>query len=77
MRHEDLREGTRRAAAKSERKLETRLAPGEKSNRKRMFVVALDLGPLLLIKAPPWCVVTRQRESPREGNRSKSHAARL
>jgi hypothetical protein len=40
MRHEDLREGTRRAADKSERKLQTRLTPGEKSNRKRMAQVA-------------------------------------
>ena len=40
MRHEDLREGTRRAAEKSERKLQTRLTPGEKSNRKRMAQVA-------------------------------------
>jgi len=40
MRHEDLREGTRRAAEKSEHKLKTRLTPGEKSNRKRMAQVA-------------------------------------
>ena len=40
MRHEDLREGTRRAAEKSGRKLETRLTPGEKTNRKRMAQVA-------------------------------------
>ena len=40
MRHEDLREGTRRAAKKSARKLETRLTPGEKCNRKRMAQVA-------------------------------------
>jgi hypothetical protein len=40
MRHEDLREGTRRAAEKNGRKLETRLTPGEKSNRKRMAQVA-------------------------------------
>ena len=40
MRHEDLREGTRLAAEKSVRKLETRLTPGEKSNRKRMAQVA-------------------------------------
>ena len=40
MRHEDLREGTRKAAEKSVRKLETRLTPGEKSNRKRMAQVA-------------------------------------
>jgi hypothetical protein len=40
MRHQDLRESTRRAAEKSGRKLETRLTPGEKSNRKRMAQVA-------------------------------------
>ena len=40
MRHEDLREGTRRAAERGGRKLETRLTPGEKSNRKRMAQVA-------------------------------------
>lgn len=40
MRHEDLREGTRRAAEKSAHKVETRLTPGEKCNRKRMAQVA-------------------------------------
>jgi hypothetical protein len=40
MRHEDLREATRRAAEKKVNKLETRLAPGEKNNRKRMAQVA-------------------------------------
>ncbi len=40
MRHEDLREATRRAAEKNRHKLQTRLAPGEKSNRKRMAQVA-------------------------------------
>jgi hypothetical protein len=40
MRHEDLREATRRAAEKKVKKLETRLAPGEKSDRKRMAQVA-------------------------------------
>ncbi|CAN5238505.1 hypothetical protein BH09MYX1_BH09MYX1_64370 [soil metagenome] len=40
MRHEDLREATRRAAEQNEQKLETRLTPGEKSNRKRMAQVA-------------------------------------
>lgn len=40
MRHEDLRDATRLAAEKSTRKLETRLTPGEKSNRKRMAQVA-------------------------------------
>jgi len=40
MRHEDLRDGTRALAEKSPRKLETRLTPGEKRNRKRMAQVA-------------------------------------
>lgn len=40
MRHEDLREATRLAAEKTPRKLETRLTPGEKANRKRMAQVA-------------------------------------
>src|SRR5690606_26172483 len=40
MRTEDLREGTRQAAQKKANKLETRLTPGEKSNRKRMVQVA-------------------------------------
>jgi hypothetical protein len=40
MRHEDLREATRKTAERSVRKLETRLTPGEKSNRKRMAQVA-------------------------------------
>lgn len=40
MRHEDLRDATRRAAEKKVHKLETRLAPGEKNNRKRMAQVA-------------------------------------
>jgi hypothetical protein len=40
MRHKDLREPTKRAAEKSKHKLETRLSPGEKANRKRMAQVA-------------------------------------
>ena len=40
MRHEDLREATRRAAEKKVPKLETRLGPGEKKNRKRLAQVA-------------------------------------
>lgn len=39
MRHGDLRETTRKAA-KEEPKLHTRLAKGEKSNRKRLAQVA-------------------------------------
>jgi hypothetical protein len=40
MRHEDLREGTRKAAEKAKKKLKKRLSRGEKSNRKRMAEVA-------------------------------------
>jgi len=40
VRHEDLREATRLAAQKCNHKLETRLSPGEKPNRKRMAQVA-------------------------------------
>jgi len=40
MRHEDLRDATRLAAEKKVRKLETRLTPGEKKNRKRLAQVA-------------------------------------
>lgn len=38
--HRDLREGTKKAAEKTPRRLETRLAKGEKPNRKRMAEVA-------------------------------------
>jgi hypothetical protein len=40
MRHEDLREATKKAAERSQRKLRTRLTQGEKRNRKRMAQVA-------------------------------------
>jgi hypothetical protein len=40
MRHEDLREATRLAAEKKVNKLQTRLSPGEKNNRKRIAQVA-------------------------------------
>ena len=40
MRHEYLREGTKKAAENSRHKLQTRLTRGEKSNRKRMAQVA-------------------------------------
>ena len=40
MRHEDLREATRRAAEAKIYKVQSRLTPGEKSNRKRMAQVA-------------------------------------
>jgi hypothetical protein len=40
MRHDALRDATRRAAEKEAHKLSTRLSPGEKSNRKRVAEVA-------------------------------------
>jgi hypothetical protein len=40
MRPEDLREATRKAAARARPKLKTRLSPGEKRQRKRMATVA-------------------------------------
>ena len=40
MRHEDLREATRKAAEKKSSKLDKRLSKGEKKNRKRMSTVA-------------------------------------
>ncbi|ACY15489.1 ISKra4-like element ISHoc2 family transposase [Haliangium ochraceum] len=40
MRREDLRAATRKAAESKERRLQTRLAPGEKAHRKRMATVA-------------------------------------
>ncbi|MGH9439773.1 MAG: ISKra4 family transposase, partial [Terriglobia bacterium] len=40
MRHDSLREQTKKAAEREEHKLETRLSKGEKANRKRMATVA-------------------------------------
>jgi hypothetical protein len=40
MRYEDLRPATRKAAREAQPRLDTRLAPGEKPNRKRMATVA-------------------------------------
>lgn len=40
MRHEDLREATRKAAERAQPKRPTRLSPGEKRQRKRMATVA-------------------------------------
>ena len=44
MRHEDLREATRLAAERAVNKLETRLSPGEKADRKRMAQVCAVYG---------------------------------
>ena len=48
MRHDDLREATRKAAAAAPRALHSRLAKGEKPNRKRMAQVAA------IYSLPPW-----------------------
>lgn len=40
MRHDSLREATKKAATNNEQKLQTRLSQGEKRNRKRMAQVA-------------------------------------
>ena len=40
MRPQDLREGTKKKAQKAQRKIASRLSPGEKANRKRMACVA-------------------------------------
>jgi hypothetical protein len=52
MRHEDLREGTRLAAERSVRKLETRLTPGEKRGRKRMAQVATVYSIAPFVRSP-------------------------
>jgi hypothetical protein len=52
MRHEDLREGTRQAAERSPRKLETRLTPGEKRGRKRMAQVATVYSIAPFVRSP-------------------------
>jgi hypothetical protein len=48
MRHDDLREATRKAAEATPRTLHSRLAKGEKPNRKRMAQVAA------IYSLPPW-----------------------
>lgn len=76
MRHEDLREATRLAAEKSTPKLETRLAPGEKSNRKRMAQVAT------VYTVPPWPrtaadVLHALRDKDTESKRPKTRDKRV
>lgn len=52
MRPESLREGTRKAAACSEQKLERRLSRGEKRNRKRMATVAAVYSIVPWVRSP-------------------------
>lgn len=76
MRHEDLREATRLAAEKKVNKLETRLAPGEKNNRKRMAQVAA------VYSVAPWPrmatdVVNKAHESNTSTPRPEPHDKRV
>jgi hypothetical protein len=76
MRHEDLREATRLAAEKKVNKLETRLTPGEKNNRKRMAQVAA------VYSVAPWPrtaadVLNKARESTTLTPRPAPHDKRV
>lgn len=76
MRREDLREATRRAAENSAHKLETRLTPGEKSNRKRMAQVAT------VYSVKPWVRTIREvlhslRDEDTDNNRPKPNNKRV
>jgi hypothetical protein len=76
MRHEDLRAATRLAAEKKVNKLETRLSPGEKSNRKRMAQVAT------VYSVAPWPrtavdVLHTLRDESVEDTRPKPHDKRV
>lgn len=76
MRHEDLRENTRRRAADKSNKLETRLSGGEKSNRKRMAQVATVYSVVPWIRTPD-DVLHGLRSKQTEKNRPKPYAKRV
>jgi hypothetical protein len=76
MRHEDLRDATRLAAEKKRYKLQTRLAPGEKSDRKRMAQVAA------VYEVAPWPrtiaeVLHTLRDEDTDKRRPKPHDKRV
>jgi hypothetical protein len=76
MRHEDLRDATRAAAQKKAHKLETRLTPGEKKNRKRMAQVAT------VYSVAPWPrtaadVVHPRRDPDLDTTRPRPHDKRV
>lgn len=74
MRHEALRDATRRAAEKEDHKLSTRLSPGEKSNRKRMAEVAS------VYSVPRWVRTADDVVGELDGERPtrpKAHAKRV
>ena len=77
IRHEDLREATRKKAEQAKRKLNRRLSPGEKEHRKRMACVAAVYGIAphvrtpeeLLGEAKPAIVTRKPRRPKPEGKR--------
>lgn len=76
MRHEDLREGTKKKAAEKVNKLETRLSPGEKSNRKRMAQVAAVYSVARWVRTAE-DVLHGLRKSDTETRRPKPHDKRV
>jgi len=73
MRHDALREGTRKKAEEASGKLETRLSPGEKRNRKRMAEVAavydLKAQPRTASEVLPRQKDTQKKARPRANNK--------
>lgn len=66
MRHEDLRDATRKAAEKSETKLQTRLSKGEKANRKRMATVVAVYDVARNVRAPEDIMTNPDQKEPKE-----------
>jgi hypothetical protein len=76
MRPEDLRDATKAAAARSTHKLQTRLSPGEKANRKRMAQVAAVYGVAAWPRKSQDIVHTMRRDDV-EAKRPKVHHKRV
>jgi hypothetical protein len=71
MRKEDLRRATRKAAAKKEPKLRTRLTRGEKTGRKRMATVASVYTVRRHERTPEQVLEALARTAPKDGERPK------
>jgi hypothetical protein len=65
MRHEDLREATRKAASRAQRQRKTRLSPGEKRQRKRMATVAAVYTVAPYVRRPEAIMSPSNDEAPR------------
>jgi len=65
MRHEDLREATRKAAERASGKRKTRLSPGEKRQRKRMATVASVYTVAPYVRSPQSVMSQEQAALPR------------